>query len=263
MWKILSLPLRLTARSQRRACNRVDKINRKQVVGSASFQLTSVGSGGIDTSIPKRRAHTPSLHLCWMQELSSSKGKLERPGHFINRDGFGITWSGSAKPQSFCLYSGVVWGLWGPSGWFPNPRHWYFSCAATWNRTGPHPYSLFLLSCCLVTRWLFCNPMGCNLPSSSVCGISGARILGWGAMFYFRGSFWPGDRTCISYLAVRFFTTDPPGRPSLFLSWWFLFCLWKRLLLCKGLNVSPKICMLRPQCFRKWYCLAIGSLWYN
>ena len=152
MWKILSLPLRLTARSQTQACNRVDKINRKQVVDSASFQLTSVGSGGIDTSIPKRRAHTPALHLRWMQGLSTSKGKLERPGHFINRDGFGITWSGSAKPQSFCLCSGVVWGLWGASGWFPNPRHWYFSCAATWNRTGPHPCSLFLLSCCLVTR---------------------------------------------------------------------------------------------------------------
>ena len=121
-------------------------------IGSASFQLTRVGSGGIDTSIPKRRAHTPALHLRWMQGLSTSKGKLERPGHFINRDGFGITWSGSAKPQSFCLCSGVVWGLWGASGWFPNPRHWYFSCAATWNRTGPHPYSLFLLSCCLVTR---------------------------------------------------------------------------------------------------------------
>ena len=41
-----------------------------------------------------------------MQELSMSEGKLERPGHFINRVGFGIAWSGSAQPRNFCLGSG-------------------------------------------------------------------------------------------------------------------------------------------------------------
>ena len=163
-----------------------------QAVGSASFQLTSVGSGEIDTSIPKRRAHPPSLHLRWMQELSTPKGKLERPGHFINRDSFGIAWSGSAKPQSFCLCSGGVWGLWGASGWFPNPRLWYFSCAATWNRLGPHPYSLFLLSCCcLVTCRLFCNSVAvtCQAPLWDFWG----KNTGVGCHVLLRGSFRPGD----------------------------------------------------------------------
>ena len=33
------------------------------------------------------------------------------------------------------------------------------------------------------------NPMDCSLPDSSVCGISQARILGWVAIPFSRGSF--------------------------------------------------------------------------
>ena len=49
--------------------------------------------------------------------------------------------------------------------------------------------------------WLFCNPMDCSSPGSSVHGISQERILEWVAISSFRGAFQPGDRThifCIS-----------------------------------------------------------------
>ena len=49
---------------------------------------------------------------------------------------------------------------------------------------------------------LFCDPMDCSPPGSSVHGISQARILLWTAIS--RGSSWPRDQTCISCLAGGF-----------------------------------------------------------
>ena len=46
-----------------------------------------------------------------------------------------------------------------------------------------------------------CNPMDCRLPGSSVHGIFQARILERVAMPSTRGSFWPWDWTCISYVS--------------------------------------------------------------
>ena len=62
--------------------------------------------------------------------------------------------------------------------------------------------------------WLFCDPI-CNLPGSSVCGISQARILKWVAISFSRGSSWPRDQTHISCLAGRFSTMEPPGNPKI------------------------------------------------
>ena len=45
--------------------------------------------------------------------------------------------------------------------------------------------------------WLFCYPMDCSLPGSSVHGFSQARILEWVALSFFRGSSQPRDRACI------------------------------------------------------------------
>ena len=59
--------------------------------------------------------------------------------------------------------------------------------------------------------WLFCDPMDCSTPGSSVYGISQARILEWVAISFSRGSSWSGDRThmsFISYIAGSFFTTS-------------------------------------------------------
>ena len=46
-----------------------------------------------------------------------------------------------------------------------------------------------------------CNPMDCNLPDSSVHGISQARILEWVAISSSRGSSLPRDRTPISCIS--------------------------------------------------------------
>ena len=60
----------------------------------------------------------------------------------------------------------------------------------------------------------FCNPTDCSPPGSSVHGILQARTLEWVAMPSFRGSSQPWDQTCSScssYIAGKFFTTEPPG----------------------------------------------------
>ena len=60
---------------------------------------------------------------------------------------------------------------------------------------------LFAKSCLTL-----CGPMGCSLPSSSVHGIFQARILEWVAISFSRGSSWPRDRTCVSFISSRLFT---------------------------------------------------------
>ena len=54
-----------------------------------------------------------------------------------------------------------------------------------------------------------CDPMGCGLPDSSVCGILQARTLAWVAISYSGGTSWPGW-----VLAGGLVTTVPPGSPQ-------------------------------------------------
>ena len=56
-----------------------------------------------------------------------------------------------------------------------------------------------------------CNPMDCSPPGSSVHGILQARILEWVAISFSRGSSQPRDRTQVSRIAGRCFTSEPPG----------------------------------------------------
>ena len=59
-----------------------------------------------------------------------------------------------------------------------------------------------------------CDPMDCSPPGSSVHGILQARILEWVAISFSRRSSQSRDRTCVSCIAGRFFTTEPPGKPQ-------------------------------------------------
>ena len=61
-----------------------------------------------------------------------------------------------------------------------------------------------------------CDPMDCSPPGSSVHGIFQARILDWLAISSSKGSPLPRDWTSpvAPALAGRFFTTEPPGKPS-------------------------------------------------
>ena len=50
-----------------------------------------------------------------------------------------------------------------------------------------------------------CNPMDCNLPSSSVHGIFQATILEWAAISFSTGSSQPRDQTQVSHIVGRCF----------------------------------------------------------
>ena len=53
---------------------------------------------------------------------------------------------------------------------------------------------------------ILCNPLDCNPPGSSVCGILQTRILEWVAIPFSGGSYQPSDQTCVSCIAGRFLT---------------------------------------------------------
>ena len=61
------------------------------------------------------------------------------------------------------------------------------------------------------SRPILCDSMDCSPLGSSVHGIFQARILEWVAMPSSRGSSPPRDRTSISCIAGRFFTTESLG----------------------------------------------------
>ena len=52
-----------------------------------------------------------------------------------------------------------------------------------------------------------CDPVDCSLPGSSVRGILQARMLEWVAFPFSRGSSLPRDRSQVSGIAGRFFTS--------------------------------------------------------
>ena len=62
-----------------------------------------------------------------------------------------------------------------------------------------------------------CNPMDCNLPSSSVHEILQARILERVAMLSSRGSSQPMDQTHISCTVGISFTTEPPEKTQFYI----------------------------------------------
>ena len=65
---------------------------------------------------------------------------------------------------------------------------------------------------------IFCNPMDCSWQGSFVHGILQARILEWVAIFFYRGSSQPRDRTCAScllYWQAGSWPLAPGGKPFL------------------------------------------------
>ena len=59
-----------------------------------------------------------------------------------------------------------------------------------------------------------CDPKDCSPPGSSVHRILQARILEWVAVPSSRGSSRPRDRTQVSRIAHRFFSSEPLGKPK-------------------------------------------------
>ena len=77
---------------------------------------------------------------------------------------------------------------------------------------------------CLVTKLCLtlCDPVDCNLQGSSVHGILQTRILQWVAISFSGGSSQPKYRTQVYSLASRFFSTEPPGKPPVEVSYSFI-----------------------------------------
>ena len=81
-------------------------------------------------------------------------------------------------------------------------------------------YSPFLHEVCIHVCMLshfyhvlsLCSPTDCSPPGSSVHGILQARMLEWVAVPS-RGSSQTRDKTCISWIAGRFLTAEPPRKP--------------------------------------------------
>ena len=119
-----------------------------------------------------------------------------RKGEFIL-----LVWAGT--PIFSCPWSQVFLVLWpSDSGW-DKPHQ--LPC--------PQAFGMYMYM--LVTHLCptLCDPMDCGPPGSSVHGVLQARILEWVAISLFRGSSQPRDRTRVSYIAGRFFITEPPGKP--------------------------------------------------
>ena len=76
-----------------------------------------------------------------------------------------------------------------------------------------------------------CDPMDCRLPGFSVHGILQARILGWVAILFSRGTSQPRDWTLVSCITGRFFT--------IFIDYCSIRVLKKRLSMVKWVKIVP------------------------
>ena len=96
------------------------------------------------------------------------------------------------------------------------------ACCSTWGRkeldTTEHWTTMAKKMKVLVARsnLTLCNPTDYSQPGPSVHGILQARILGWVAIPFSRGSSQPRDWTWLStYIAGGQFISEPPGKPIL------------------------------------------------
>ena len=80
-----------------------------------------------------------------------------------------------------------------------NPsRFWHVGSASaiTWGQLSEGCVLVLTQSCLTL-----CDPVDYSPSVSSIHEILQVRILEWVAIFYFRGSSWPRDRTCTSYIS--------------------------------------------------------------
>ena len=68
-------------------------------------------------------------------------------------------------------------------------------------------FSFQVMPNCFATSWTIAHQVPLSL------GILQARILEWVGISFSRGSSWTRDQdNCVSHIAGRFFTADPPGK---------------------------------------------------
>ena len=78
-----------------------------------------------------------------------------------------------------------------------------------------HNKNTYLCGLLLSCTQLFCDPMDCSLPGSSVHGISQARILKWVASLLLQGICpTQGSNPRLLHCQANSFNTEPPGKPQ-------------------------------------------------
>ena len=96
---------------------------------------------------------------------------------------------------------------------------------------------------------VLCDPMDRSSSGYSVHRILQEKILEWVAMPSFRGSSRSRNQTCISCFAGGFFTTEPPGKPSIATNF---------PLLAQKSTISSTV-DFGPKAFRFRYCSKRGT----
>ena len=104
------------------------------------------------------------------------------------------------------------------------PKYWSFSFSIIPSKEIPglgfRVADWFLEQCAEVLShvWLFCDPIDCTPPGSSVHRIFQARLLEWTSISYSRGSSWPRDRPpcllCFLHWQVDTLPLAPLEKPS-------------------------------------------------
>ena len=98
---------------------------------------------------------------------------------------------------------------------------WAWKCVHLCTDKYPSLWFEFMCAKWLQSCLTVCDSMDCSPPGSSAHGILQARILEWVTMPSSRGSSWAGMETASLMspaLISRFFTTESPGKPSLWYS---------------------------------------------
>ena len=107
-----------------------------------------------------------------------------------------------------CHLNSLLWGTW---TYIPTVDVWllqslFMDRGCIWGGC----FEKLLFSCWVVSD---CDPMDCSLQSSSVHGISHARILEWIAISFSRGSSRPRDWTHVTGFGRQILTAEPAGNP--------------------------------------------------
>ena len=108
---------------------------------------------------------------------------------------------GPLQPSPISSSSLHSLGSWSPASYFL-PRFPHLEWLRLWSEM------LLVAQSCL-----FCNPIDCSPPGSSVDEILQVRILEWVVIPFSRGSSPSGDQTQVSCTVGRFFTSEHQGSP--------------------------------------------------
>ena len=122
-------------------------------------------------------------------------------------------------------------------------------------------YSLCACNChaqSLSCVQLFCDPMDCSLPGSSVYGIPQAKILEWVAISSSRGSSQPRDQIHVSWgscIVGGFSSAEPPGNPQ---GIWLSYMKEKKVIVIMGIYSGSSV--LGRSAYETWGSSCLNDL---